>query len=861
MKHTNNQEWLAYVDQLNFGPGNRDEAGYHAFLRAGALKLSSDFAVREVCDRIRKMGGSYNSAKIQSQLQRAYAHVGHDAGAEVLVRKLPETQFCPEKMGQLAAMVPFVDEHWLSDNSPVHPSNTSSSEFLDHLYHPGESVLVFDDFQSQGQVLYQVGLPATQLLPGAGPDGVWFLSNPVDGKFHPNPRMGNKQSRRSEESVTSWRYLVLESDSAPALEWLRILVQLPLKIAAIYTSGGKSIHALIRVDAGSKADWDDIRNNIQPVMGVLGADLNAMTAVRLTRLPGAMRGQNHQQLLYLNPNPSGQPIAATCKYNYNMSQAENLQNFAVKTGVIDQKTASQIEQQQKPTVMIPGGMVTITQSATELFTHIATTKKIFLRGEHVFQVVEHDGRLSLELLKPPAACSRFEDFVQFVTKGKDRMGNQSVVPTVIPKDLAEKYLNAEARRLLPEIKGIINCPIMVERNGCLHLIQEGYDPATKLLVAKSAQIEDFTIEEAVYMITALLRDFDFQTHADKSRAIASLITPALKFGGFIHGSIPADVAEADLSQSGKTYRQQIVAAVYNEVCYVVNKQEGNGVGSIEERFSTALVEGHPFIQFDNVRGKFSSQSLESFMTSRGQFPARPAYSKVVKVDPSKFMIFISSNGFQATEDLSNRASIIRIFKRKGHNFRRINLNGGRQGDLLEFVQTYYSSVLGCIFRVIREWFASGKPRTDETRHDFRDWCQICDWIVQNIFEMPPLMDGHQEAQKRASSPELTFLRSVAVAIAARSNLGKDMKAREIFDLCEEANIMIPSLKPEKRHDDNAGPMAIGKTMGHLFGAKDKINIDAFEVSRKTMRGGQGESDYASKVYVFTRTEIIAGARG
>ena len=48
----------------------------------------------------------------------------------------------------------------------------------------------------------------------AGPDGVWFLPQPVDGEFHPNPRQEDKPSRRSEESIVDWRFAVLESDEA-----------------------------------------------------------------------------------------------------------------------------------------------------------------------------------------------------------------------------------------------------------------------------------------------------------------------------------------------------------------------------------------------------------------------------------------------------------------------------------------------------------------------------------------------------------------------------------------------------------------------------------------------------------------------
>ena len=153
---------------------------------------------------------------------------------------------------------------------------------------------------------------------------------------------------------------------------------------------------------------------------------------------------------------------------------------------------------------------------------------------------------------------------------------------------------------------------------------------------------------AVELIKTILEDFDLVTDGDKSRAIASLITPALKLGGLINGPIPVDVAEANASQSGKTYRQRMVAAVYNHKPAVVTKK-GGGVGWMET-FSHHLIKASPFIQFDNVRGKLDSQYLESFLTAEGSFSARIPYHGSVSIDPSKFIVFISSNGFQATKD-------------------------------------------------------------------------------------------------------------------------------------------------------------------------------------------------------------------
>lgn len=54
---------------------------------------------------------------------------------------------------------------------------------------------------------------------------------------------------------------MLESDVTPADLWLRALVQLPFPLVAAYTSGGRSVHALLRVNAESKAEWDAVRHN------------------------------------------------------------------------------------------------------------------------------------------------------------------------------------------------------------------------------------------------------------------------------------------------------------------------------------------------------------------------------------------------------------------------------------------------------------------------------------------------------------------------------------------------------------------------------------------------------------------------
>jgi len=213
--------------------------------------------------------------------------------------------FRPETLKRVAAGAPQVDETFVKERSPVCPETQSPASFLHRLYRAGESVVVLDRKQSQGVIVewseppYDAGC-LDHWVNGC-PDGVLFLCNPVDGKSHPNPRQGGKLSCRSEESVVAWRYLLLESDKADPKEWLAALVQMPLRIAAIYTSGRRSIHALVRVDAASKAEWDAVARRLKPFITTLGGDPGAITAVRLTRLPGCHRGQKGPRAPRLPP--------------------------------------------------------------------------------------------------------------------------------------------------------------------------------------------------------------------------------------------------------------------------------------------------------------------------------------------------------------------------------------------------------------------------------------------------------------------------------------------------------------------------------------------------------------------------------
>ena len=231
-----------------------------------------------------------------------------------------ELRFDLSKLKAVADNVPARNwRHWLWERSPKLPQAMNAFSFLAHLYRPGELVHVFDKFDGMEgktplltlQITSPMDCRVSQRIREGGRfgKGIWFLCNPVDGQWHDTGDRDEKNkprfSCRNHQAITSWRYAVLESDQAPEGMWLAFIAQLPLRIAAIYRSGGRSVHSLIRLDAPSKAAWDSLVCPVKRSLKVLGADPACLTAVRLTRLPQCWRPHKNgfQQLLYLCPDP------------------------------------------------------------------------------------------------------------------------------------------------------------------------------------------------------------------------------------------------------------------------------------------------------------------------------------------------------------------------------------------------------------------------------------------------------------------------------------------------------------------------------------------------------------------------------
>lgn len=120
--------------------------------------------------------------------------------------------------------------------------------------------------------------------------GAWMRFNPIDGKGVRN------------DNVSEFRYALVESDNISLEQQYTIIKGLELPVAVLIFSGGKSLHAIVRVEA---ADYKEYRERVTFLYDVcrkkgLQPDEACKNPSRLCRMPGVVRSDKKQFIVDTN---------------------------------------------------------------------------------------------------------------------------------------------------------------------------------------------------------------------------------------------------------------------------------------------------------------------------------------------------------------------------------------------------------------------------------------------------------------------------------------------------------------------------------------------------------------------------------
>ena len=209
------------------------------------------------------------------------------------------------------------------DASPIRLENhwrTDARLLLSWLFTPAEFVCINVNYRldkannnkvtiiGAGQTKsVQVWLKESLFASPQSDAGTWIRIDPV------SVQGTGKGGAHQDSDVTALRYLLMEMDKIPLPLQLSMAGKLPLPIAALVLSGGKSLHVWLAINARDRNEYAQIAELILSKAALIGVDSANKNPSRYCRLPGAQRkigasGDGAQKLLYLNPHPEAREI-------------------------------------------------------------------------------------------------------------------------------------------------------------------------------------------------------------------------------------------------------------------------------------------------------------------------------------------------------------------------------------------------------------------------------------------------------------------------------------------------------------------------------------------------------------------------
>lgn len=128
------------------------------------------------------------------------------------------------------------------------------------------------------------------------PNRIWTSTDNPGAYIRINPV---KVGGSTDNDVTVYRHALLEFDGIPLEEQWKVILESNIPATAVVHSGGKSLHAWVKVDARDRVEYAARVVELLKVLESYGPDPKNKNPSRFARLPGMRRGQGFQHLLAL----------------------------------------------------------------------------------------------------------------------------------------------------------------------------------------------------------------------------------------------------------------------------------------------------------------------------------------------------------------------------------------------------------------------------------------------------------------------------------------------------------------------------------------------------------------------------------
>jgi hypothetical protein len=279
----------------------------------------------------------------------------------------------------------------------------------------------------------------------------------------------------------------------------------------------------------------------------------------------------------------------------------------------------------------------------------------------------------------------------------------------------------------PEIKGIIRHPL-IKKNGDI-IFNSGFDNDTGIYIDYKHSYsfdyinlkDNFTkneIENAIKTINYILSDFPFKNISDKANLFSFVFTCLCR--NIIEGLIPLFLIKSPTPGTGKTLLVTIILLILTGKIPAITPLPDNEA-EIRKLIFSFLLEGADYIFFDNIKGKFSSETINSTITS-GRFRSRILQRSKTADLIVKSPIIVTANNPDIDRELGRRIVPIELSIDLENPASRNNF---KIDDLIDYVKKNRDILLESFIILIKSYFLNGqKEQYNISLGSFEEWSLV-----------------------------------------------------------------------------------------------------------------------------------------
>lgn len=353
---------------------------------------------------------------------------------------------------------------------------------------------------------------------------------------------------------------------------------------------------------------------------------------------------------------------------------------------------------------------------------------LFRHGDIISRVeVTDTGALVLRPVTPDTMRHVLARVARWFTAAKKTQGQVDALPPLhVVKDVL-----AHPDPPLPVTDGIVEVPQFAP-DGSLH-DAPGYHAATRMIYEPASGFRVPTvattpsptdIEDARdLLLTDLLGDFPFVSHADRAHALAATLLMFVRH--LIDGPTPLHALNKPTPGTGAGLLTDVITTVaLGRAASVMT--EAVGEDEWRKRITATLMEGPSCVLLDNVSRVLDSAALSAVLTATVWKDRMMGVSRNVQV-PVRCLWLATGNNLRFSAEMTRRTLPITLDARVERPWER---SGFRHPNLRDFAADHRGELVWAALTLVRAWLAQGRPlRTDVTFGSFEAWARTMGGIL------------------------------------------------------------------------------------------------------------------------------------